>query len=98
MQGVLEQNRTNMNTLARWAGAACRSAVFMRPGLSGLHIGPVGLVLLTVLLVAGGAALQRLFYWPGPVQFYWQAVGSGGCAVTSGSGGRQSSMSMAPAA
>jgi Peptidase C13 family len=81
MQGELEQNRTNMNTLARWVAAASRSAFFVRAGLSGLRIGPVGLVLLTVLLVAGGAALQRLFYWPGPVQFYWQAVGSGWMAT-----------------
>lgn len=81
MQGLLEQNRTNMNTLARWAGAAFRSAIFLRPGLAGLRIGPVGVVLLTVLLVAGGAVLQRAFYWPGPVQFYWQAVGSGWTAT-----------------
>lgn len=81
MQGVLEQNRTNMNTLARWAAAAGRSAIFLRPALSGLRIGPAGVVLLTLLLAAGGMALQRLFYWPGPAQFYWQAVGSGWAAT-----------------
>ena len=80
MQGEAEQNRTNMNTFARWLGAALRSAIFLRPTLSGLRIGPVGVVLLTLLLLAGGVVLQRL-YLPGPAQFYWEAVGGGWMAT-----------------
>lgn len=80
MQGEAEENRTKMNTLARWVGAALRSAIFLRPALAGLRIGPVGLVLLTGLLLAGGVALQRL-YLPGPAQFYWEAVGTGWMAT-----------------
>ncbi len=80
MQGEAEQNRTNMNTLTRWLGAAVRSAVFLRPESSGLRIGPLGLVLLTALLLAGGVLLQRL-YLPGPAQFYWEALGGGWLAT-----------------
>jgi hypothetical protein len=80
MQVEAEQNRTKMSTLSRWVGASLRSAVFLRPSLSGLRIGPLGLVLLTAVLVAGGVALQRLFM-PGPAQFYWEAAGSGWLAT-----------------
>lgn len=75
-----EQNRTKMNTLRRWGVATVRSAFCLPPTLSGLRIGPVGLVALTLLLLAGGVALQRL-YLPGPAQFYWESMGGGWLAT-----------------
>jgi hypothetical protein len=80
MQGRLEQNRTNMNTLRRWVAAALRSALFLRPALDGLRIGPLVLVLAGVLLVVGTLGLQRL-YVPGPAHFYWEALGGGWLAT-----------------
>lgn len=76
MQGALEQNRTNMNTLRRWAVAGVRSVLFLRPSIAGLRIGPLGLVLLAGLVLATSVALQRL-YIPGPAVFYWQSLGGG---------------------
>lgn len=74
------ENRTNINTLRHWTVQALRSAVLLKPNLGGLHVGPLGLLLLMVLLLAGGLLLQRVFI-DGPAQFYWQAMGSGWLAT-----------------
>ncbi len=76
MQEVAEQNRTRMNTFGRWVVASLRSAVLLRPDLTGLRIGPLVLALLVLTLFAGGVALQRL-YVEGPALFHWQDLGRG---------------------
>lgn len=70
------ENRTNIKRSSGWLGQGLRSAVFLRPELSGLRAGPLTLALLCALLVGVGVLLQRVGT-PGPVVFYWQAIASG---------------------
>src|SRR5215207_9398024 len=54
-----EENHTPDRGLWRWLGQSARSAVFLRPDLSGLQASPLALLALTLLLVAVGVLLQR---------------------------------------
>lgn len=80
MQADVAENRTNINTLTHWLVQALRSALLWRPHVGGLRIGPLGLLSLMALVLAGALVLQRVFI-DGPAQFYWQAVGSGWLAT-----------------